>query len=130
MAQGNGFKDALERIRRDPSNIHVQYENEKRGTMTEEERLRAEVAKLNKWVNDLQSGMYINCVYCGFRYGPGDVTEGTMQMALTVHVKACPAHPLSHAIKLLQRARQVIEPGTYVDSTECLADIEKMLDSM
>ncbi|HEC62245.1 MAG TPA: hypothetical protein ENI27_08330, partial [bacterium] len=28
----------------------------------------AEVKQLKQWVHDLQSGMYINCVYCGHRY--------------------------------------------------------------
>lgn len=28
---------------------------------------RDEVSRLTKWVSDLQSGMYVNCVYCGHR---------------------------------------------------------------
>ena len=30
--------------------------------------LRAENGRLQAHVDDLQSGMYINCVYCGHRY--------------------------------------------------------------
>ena len=26
-----------------------------------------EIERLKNWVNDLQAGMYINCVYCGHR---------------------------------------------------------------
>ena len=29
------------------------------------DRLQAEVERLNKWVDDLQSGMFINCAFCG-----------------------------------------------------------------
>ena len=33
-----------------------------------------EIERLKVWVDDLQSGMYVNCVYCGHRYGPGETT--------------------------------------------------------
>ena len=49
------------------------------------------------WVNDLHSGMYVNCVYCGLRYGPADKTAPTMSEQLTAHVEVCPKHPLSAA---------------------------------
>jgi hypothetical protein len=55
----------------------------------------SEVERLEKWVDDLQRGMYINCVYCGFRYGPNDVTPATMADALKEHIEMCPKHPLS-----------------------------------
>ena len=60
----------------------------------------AEVAEertceLKRWVDDLQSGMYVNCVYCGHRYGPGETTPVTMADALKVHVEQCPKHPMS-----------------------------------
>ena len=56
-----------------------------------------------RWVADLQSGMFINCVYCGHRYGPKGTTAATlkesgcktMAEALTQHIENCPSHPLS-----------------------------------
>lgn len=61
-----------------------------------------EIAVLRQWVNDLQSGMYINCAYCGHRYGPKfasqemrDRTEPIVSAALTKHIEQCPKHPMS-----------------------------------
>jgi len=59
------------------------------------DRLRAENERLTAWVEDLQSGMYINCVYCGHRYGPGETTPVSMADALKEHVEQCPEHPMS-----------------------------------
>ena len=56
-----------------------------------------EIARLNKWVRELQSGMFINCVYCGHRYGPGKDTSVVMGNVLKAHVKKCPKHPLALA---------------------------------
>jgi hypothetical protein len=66
--------------------------NELRGklAMCEKER-----DKLKQWVNDLQSGMYINCVYCGYRYGPDPGTPVAMAEVLKKHIEKCPKHPLS-----------------------------------
>lgn len=47
------------------------------------------------WVADLQSGMYVNCVYCGHRYGPGETTPVSMADALKAHVETCCKHPMS-----------------------------------
>jgi len=58
-------------------------------------RLRAENERLTAWVEDLQSGMYVNCVYCGHRYGPGETTPVSMADALKKHVEQCPEHPMS-----------------------------------
>ncbi len=57
--------------------------------------LRAEVERLQQWIHDLQSGMYINCVYCGHRYGPADNVPATMADVLKKHVEQCPKHPMS-----------------------------------
>lgn len=59
-----------------------------------------EIERLQKWVTDLQSGLYVNCVYCGHRYGPGETTPVSMADALKAHVEQCPAHPMS-ALKTL-----------------------------
>ena len=63
--------------------------------LTEIDRLRAENERLTAWVEDLQSGMYVNCVYCGHRYGPGETTPVSMADALKEHVEQCPEHPMS-----------------------------------
>ena len=53
------------------------------------------IKRLEAWIADLQSGMYVNCVYCGHRYGPGETTPVSMAAALKAHVEACPEHPMS-----------------------------------
>lgn len=58
-------------------------------------RLSRELAEARQWVNDLQSGMYVNCVYCGHRYGPGETTPVSMADALKAHIEKCPQHPLA-----------------------------------
>lgn len=68
------------------------------------ESLTAENSQLEAWIDDLQSGMYINCVYCGHRYGPNSdpYTKDfhlTMRKALEGHIASCPKHPLSAAKK-------------------------------
>ena len=57
--------------------------------------LQLEINRLRAWVSDLQSGMYINCVYCGHRYGPEDEIPTTMANALKEHIENCPEHPMS-----------------------------------
>lgn len=64
-------------------------------TDDERGRMAAEIEILKQWVVDLQSGMYVNCVYCGHRYGPGETTPVSMADALRAHVEACPRHPMS-----------------------------------
>lgn len=84
----------------------------------EEQYQRAE--QLQRWVDDLQSGLYINCVYCGHRYGPKETTAATipeaktlsMREALRLHIAACPEHPLSRAearIAALLHEREVVQ---------------------
>lgn len=51
--------------------------------------------RLQQWVNDLHRGMFINCVYCGHRYGPNDEVPATMADVLKEHVEQCPKHPMS-----------------------------------
>jgi hypothetical protein len=53
------------------------------------------IERLNRWVADLQSDMYVNCVYCGHRYGPGETTPVSMADALKEHIEQCPQHPMS-----------------------------------
>lgn len=47
--------------------------------------------------------MYVNCVYCGHRYGPGETTPVSMADALTAHVEQCPQHPMMAMRTALER---------------------------
>lgn len=55
----------------------------------------AELGQLRQWVSDLQDGMYVNCVYCGHRYGPKDQVPVAMAEALKRHVATCDKHPMA-----------------------------------
>lgn len=57
--------------------------------------LQADNERLAQWVNDLQTGMYVNCVYCGHRYGPRGKTPVSMADMLKKHIEICPKHPMS-----------------------------------
>lgn len=77
-------------------------------------RWKAERAKLEQWVADLQSGMFINCVYCGHRYGPKESHADaaprageTMAAALKRHVESCPKHPMAALRAALKRIRDL-----------------------
>jgi hypothetical protein len=79
--------------------------------------------RLQNWVNDLQSGMYINCVYCGHRYGPSPETPVAMADVLKEHIEVCPKHPMSKlkeentdARELLQRVQKAITFETEADA--------------
>src|SRR3990167_8842067 len=78
-------------------------------------RLRAEVMHLRAWVADLQSGMWVNCIYCGHRYGPGETTPVSMADALKAHIEQCPKHPMS-ALRA-ELAEAVTARDTYAE--EC-----------
>ena len=54
-----------------------------------------EQEELRKWVDDLHSGMYVNCVYCGHRYGPRESTPISRADILKEHIEICPKHPMS-----------------------------------
>ncbi len=75
---------------------------------------REEIARLTAWVHDLQRGMYINCVYCGHRYGPDDAVPATMADVLKAHVERCPKHPMSALrrqvahLEVIERAAQAV----------------------
>lgn len=62
--------------------------------------LRREITRYEKWVADLQAGVYVNCVYCGHRYGredmPVSVVQAPPNMAdlLRTHIEGCPKHPI------------------------------------
>ena len=62
--------------------------------------------RLQEWVNDLQAGMYINCVYCGHRYGPDDEVPVAMADVLKEHIEQCPQHPMSKLKEQLAAAEE------------------------
>jgi hypothetical protein len=68
----------------------------------ESEYVDEELERYKQWVDDLQSGMYINCVYCGHRYGPDDEVPASMADVLKEHVANCPKHPMSQLKKALE----------------------------
>jgi len=68
-----------------------------------------EIEILQKWVDDLQSGLYINCVYCGHQYGPKEVVGASMQQALYDHIAVCPKHPLSKALARIKALEEKLE---------------------
>ena len=74
----------------------------------ENTKLRKDNERLQQWVNDLQSGMYINCVYCGHRYGPQEDTPVAMADVLKEHIEQCPEHPMSKLKKENERLKQAL----------------------
>lgn len=86
------------------------------------------IVELEAWVNDLQSGMYVNCVYCGHRYGPNETTPVSMADALKEHIEHCPKHPMS-ALKAerddlrrqLEQAR--LQIAEMKKQSDCLGDL-------
>ena len=68
-----------------------------------------EIARLRAWIDDLQSGMYVNCVYCGHRYGPGETTPVSMADALKAHIEICQEHPLSVTRAALRDVLRVLD---------------------
>ena len=70
------------------------------------EEMKAKIQRLTKWVSDLQSGMYVNCVYCGHRYGPKDEVPTSMAEALKDHIMNCPQHPMSELVRENEELQQ------------------------
>lgn len=66
-------------------------------------QLTAEILRLRRWIDDCQSHMYINCVYCGHRYGPNETTPMTRAETLKQHISECPDHPMSNLVKKLTK---------------------------
>ena len=65
--------------------------------------------------------MYINCVYCGYRYGPTDDVPSTMAQALEDHIKECPKHPLSKMRKLAEKSyHMLMQAQDIMRKNECL----------
>lgn len=87
--------------------------------------LAAENQKLQTWIRDLHSGMFINCVYCGHRYGPKEGTPVAMADVLKAHVVQCPKHPLSIVTKALS---SLVEAKRLKDTVGKTPEYEKARD--
>lgn len=95
------------------------------------DRLRAENERLAGWVSDLQAGMYVNCVYCGHRYGPGETTPVSMADALKAHVEQCAGHPMNalraEVDKWVGHYADLLITGLEIESAH--SDLRKAVDS-
>jgi len=99
----------------------------------------ARIKGLERWVNDLQSGMYINCVYCGHRYGPKDKVPAAMADVLKQHVEQCPKHPMSALKKRMEELEvsekemldlantNAMQCGLLLKNNERIKELEKQL---
>ena len=86
---------------------------------TENERLR-------QWIADLQSGMYINCIYCGHRYGPKENTPVSMADILKQHIEKCPEHPMSKLNELVDWIEKVSCGEEQIDSDGAYDDADAL----
>lgn len=85
---------------------------------------KAENARLSDWVSDLQAGGYVNCVYCGHRYGPDPGTPVAMADVLKAHVSTCPEHPMAKLTAAVVRHALIRAPIWCGKHLECpLCDI-------
>lgn len=66
---------------------------------------REEIARLRQWIDELQSGMFVNCVYCGHCYGPDSEAPRSMAEVLKQHVERCPEHPMSALLRESEELR-------------------------
>ena len=96
------------------------------------DELVAENEKLRRWVEDLQSGMFVNCVYCGHRYGPNSDTPVSMADVLKQHVENCSDHPMSKLKaenKVLQAAAAGANSLLLEVQNECI-ELRKKIERM
>jgi len=77
----------------------------------------AENKRLKAWIADLQSGMFVNCIYCGHCYGPKETTPVSMADALKEHIEKCSEHPMS---KLKEENRRLLSRLVAVDNRACM----------
>ena len=71
---------------------------------------RVVVERHQRWVNDLQAGTYITCVYCGHNYGPDDEVPTCMADVLKEHIAQCPQHPMSALKAEVERLKKQLCP--------------------
>lgn len=66
----------------------------------------AQMKQLKQWIIDMQQGCYVNCVYCGHRYGPYNQTPVSQADILKAHIEQCPEHPMSFLKKENEELKQ------------------------
>lgn len=90
---------------------------------------KREIERLQQWVADCQSGMYVNCVYCGHRYGPREETPTSMADVLKEHVEECKKHPMSKLRDLVERIDRIATSEDQVadDDTEAMGVIHRLI---
>ncbi len=98
-----------------------------------------ELARYKQWVSDLQSKMYVNCIYCGHRYGPDPDTPVAIAEVLKQHIEECPSHPMSllkarnaALVKMLEAALHCVRSYQFGNAAPALGEemgdaIEKLL---
>lgn len=97
--------------------------------------LSLKLGTAESWVADLQSGQYVNCVYCGHRYGPGETTPVSMADALKAHVETCAKHPMSQLREDRQKELRYIAGqlrvvrGLKSADSELLGDLRAWLEN-
>jgi len=90
--------------------------------------VEAENMRLKQWVNDLHSGMYINCVYCGHRYGPKKDTPVAMADVLKEHIEHCPKHPMSKLKAERDRLKKLVL--RYADPLDVYPEDKEFIDNV
>lgn len=90
------------------------------------------IADLEKWIADLKSGCYVNCVYCGYRYGDKSDTPVAYADVLKQHIAACPGHPMSELLKCVQQAADVafilLQAPARQEDTQLRERLQPLLD--
>jgi hypothetical protein len=87
--------------------------------------MQREIDDLKHWVADLQAGMYLNCVFCGHRYGPSK--ENPPPQALKQHILFCPKHPLARLLKAAMQAHDGINTILAGLSQEQLEELRMLI---
>jgi hypothetical protein len=90
--------------------------------LDEIKKLKKDNERLLKWVSDLQSGMYINCVYCGHRYEPKEDTPCAMSRVLKDHIEQCLEHPLSALKRKNEQMLRLLFRAAMMASAQSLSD--------
>jgi hypothetical protein len=88
---------------------------------------RKQISQLSKWVDDLQAGMTVNCVYCGHRYGPDPGTPVAMADMLKAHIARCDKHPMA---RLLDAARNAVSEWNHGFDMDRLSYALRRLDAV
>lgn len=94
------------------------------------QELTDHINSLNAWIDDLQSGMYVNCVYCGHRYVLNKDTPVSMADSLKAHIEECSQHPMS-ALKLelaAIKAKVFVEVESWLEASRMVASAQMYRD--